>query len=386
MSAAPEADPRKTIVSSINASWNILNFRKGLVIALQAAGYRVVALAPEDDYSSRLAELGIEHVPIEIDNQGVSPPRDLRLLARYYAVLRKIRPAAFLGYTVKPNIYGSLAAQALGIPVINNVSGLGTAFIREGLLTRIVVGLYRIALRRSSRVFFQNPEDRDLFVSAKILRPEQATLLPGSGIDLTHFSEQPTERTDDRFRFLLIARLLWDKGISEYVEAARLVRKQHPEVRFQILGFLDVKNRTAVGRSDVAAWTEEKLIDYLGAADDVRPFIRDADCVVLPSYREGLPRTLLEASAMGKPLIATDVPGCRHVVEDGRNGFLCGPRDAASLADAMLKILRLSPSERLRMGGAARARVETEFDERIVTGRYLTAVDEALQEAPGRSA
>jgi hypothetical protein len=170
MSSKRFADTSKTVVISINASWNIVNFRKGLVAGLQAAGYRVVALAPTDSYSPRLAELGIEHVPIDMDNQGVSPARDFGLILRYHKALRRIRPTAFLGYTVKPNVYGSLAAHALGIPVINNVSGLGTAFIRQGLLTRIVSGLYRVALRRSSKVFFQNPEDRDLFVSANIVR------------------------------------------------------------------------------------------------------------------------------------------------------------------------------------------------------------------------
>lgn len=374
------SETSRTIVISINASWNIVNFRKGLVAGLQAAGYRVVALAPADDYSAELAKLGIEHVPIEMDNQGVSPSRDLGLALRYYWALRRIRPDVFLGYTAKPNVYGSLAAHVLGIPVINNVSGLGTAFIRQGLLTKIVSTLYRVAFRRSSKVFFQNPEDRDLFVSSETVRARQSALLPGSGIDLVRFSPAEAERRPGEFRFLLIARLLWDKGIREYVEAARLVRAEHPESSFQILGFLDVKNRTAVSRSDVEVWTAEGLIDYLGTADDVRPSIADADCVVLPSYREGLPRTLLEASAMGKPLIATDVPGCRQVLVDGVNGFQCQPRDAESLAEAMLQMMRLSPPDRLRMGRAARARAESKFDERIITKLYLSAIEEALRQ------
>ena len=365
---------------SINASWNIVNFRAGLIKALQRAGYRVVALAPSDDYSARFAAMGVEYHPIEMDRQGISPLRDLLLLWRYGRALRRLRPDIFLGFTAKPNIWGSLAAQALGIQVINNVSGLGTAFIRKGLLTRIVSRLYRLAFRRSAMIFFQNDEDRDLFVAEGIVRPGQAKLLPGSGIDLDKFRPQnPPARAAGGFTFLLIARLLWDKGVAEYVEAARRVRLHAPDARFQLLGFLDVANRTAVSRADVEAWVSEGIVDYLGETDDVRPYIAAADCVVLPSYREGLPHTLLEAAAMARPLIATDVPGCRHVVEDGVNGFLCAVRDPASLAEAMGRMLRLGAEDRARLGASARAKVEREYDEQIVAGRYLDAIALALR-------
>jgi glycosyltransferase involved in cell wall biosynthesis len=379
MSAERPAGDAKTVAISINASWNIINFRKGLIAGLQRAGYRVVALAPTDAYSPLLADLGVEHVPVAMDNGGVSPRRDLGLLLRYLAVLRRVRPAALLGYTAKPNVYGSLAAHLLGIPVINNVSGLGTAFIRQGLLARIVSGLYRIAFRRSSTVFFQNPDDRDLFVSAGIVAAEKTAVLPGSGIDLVRFAPaEPPPPGERPFTFLLVARLLWDKGVGEYVEAARLVRAANPDARFQLLGFLDVANRTAVPRDQVERWVAEGLIDYLGHADDVRPYLATADCLVLPSYREGLPRTLLEAAAMGKPLIATDVPGCRHIATHGVNGYLCAVRDAGSLAQAMTRMLELPAAERLAMGRAARARAEAEFDECKVVGRYLDALAGAL--------
>jgi glycosyltransferase involved in cell wall biosynthesis len=363
---------------SINASWNIVNFRAGLIAALRGRGYRVAALAPRDEYSDRLAAMGVEFEPIEIDKQGLSPLRDLRLLLRYRRAMRRLRPDIYLGYTAKPNVYGSLAAHMLDIKVINNVAGLGTAFIRGGILALVVKALYRIAFRRSATVFFQNEEDRSLFVGSGIVPAAIAQLLPGSGIDLTRFAPAPRPAGDGEFRFLLVARLLWDKGVREYVEAARLVRAEAPHARFQILGFLDVENRTAVARADVERWVAEDAIDYLGQSDDVRPFLQAADCVVLPSYREGLPRSLLEASAMARPLIATDVPGCRHVLEDGVNGFLCTVRDARSLADAMLKMLHLDPRQRLAMGAAARLKVEREFDERLVAERYLTAIEQAI--------
>jgi glycosyltransferase involved in cell wall biosynthesis len=374
---------RGRVVLSVNASWNIVNFRKELIRALQTNGFEVVALAPEDEHTPRLAGLDVPFQPIRIDSQGLSPFNDIRLIAAYGSALRQIRPVLFLGYTIKPNIYGSLAAQWLRIPVINNVSGLGTAFIRGGLLGQIVTTLYRIAFRRSATVFFQNTEDLALFRARKIVRAEQARLLPGSGIDLDHFRPQP-KPDGGPFTFLFVGRLLWDKGLAEFVEAARRVRARHPEVRFQMLGFVDAPNRTAVARSDVEAWQSEGLIEYLSPCDDVRPHVAAADCVVLPSYREGLPRTLLEGAAMAKPLIATDVAGCRSIVEPGVNGLLCTVRDAESLAGAMEEMLAMTPDERTAMGERGRARIEAEFGQQIVIDRYLDAIDAALAQSAVR--
>lgn len=371
----------KTVVISINSSWNILNFRKGLIEALQHRGDRVVALSPADEHSSRFAALGVEHVPIAIDSRGRSPLADLGLFLRYRRRLERIGPDVFLGYTAKPNVWGSLAAGSLGIPVINNISGLGTAFIEGGLMARLLSALYRMALSGSATVFFQNPEDRDLFLRLRLVRPDRTRLLPGSGIDLKRFAPILTPRPAAPFTFLLLGRLLWQKGIAEYVDAARMVRREAPQTRFQLLGFLDVPNRSAVPREEVEAWSAEGLIDYLGAADDVRPYIAAADCIVLPSYREGLPRALLEAAAMGKPLIASDVPGCRHVVEHGVNGLLCAAADAASLAEAMLRMIRIGASERQAMGSEGRRRVRREFAQEVVVEAYLQAIDRATRSA-----
>lgn len=369
------------VVISVNTSWNVVNFRAGLVRALVAAGFEVVVIAPEDAYSARLGELGCRFVPLAMDNQGASPRRDFGLFLRFRRLLAAERPVAFLGYTVKPNVYGSLAALSLGIPTINNVSGLGTAFIRQSWLTSVVKLLYRLPLRRASRVFFQNEEDRALFVRDGLVPAPVADVLPGSGIDLQHFaaSELPKDRPGPVF--LLVARLLVDKGVNEYVEAARRVRQRHPHARFQLLGFFDVENRTAIGRATLESWVGEGTIEYLGAADDVRPFIGAADCVVLPSYREGTPRTLLEAAAMARPLIATDVPGCRDLVEPGVNGYLCKARDPADLAAAMLRVIAHSPAERQAMGMHSRRLVEQRYDERIVVDRYLEVVSSIVRAA-----
>lgn len=372
----------KTIVLSINMTWNIVNFRSGLVRRLLADGYRVVAVSPADAHVDRLVAMGVEHIDIAIDNKGVSPLRDLALLRDYRRILKDLRPVAFLGWTIKPNVWGSLAAHSLGIPVINNISGLGTAFIKVGLLTRIVRALYRGALARSATVFFQNRHDRDLFVDQDMVRPERTALLPGSGIDLADFAPAGVEAETQPFAFLMVARLLRDKGVVEYADAARMIRAERPDVRFQLLGFLDVANRTAIDRATVEGWVRNGIIDYLGEADDVRPYLAAASAVVLPSYREGMPRSLLEAAAMAKPLIATDVPGCTEIARAGENAFLCTVRDAGSLTDAMRAMLALSPAERAAMGAKSRAIAEAEFDTAVVEARYLDAISRAVGTEP----
>lgn len=376
------AAARARVVISINTAWNIANFRGGLIRALIARGYEVIAIAPPDEYAECLIAMGCRFIPIGMDNKGANPLRDMALFFRFLRALRRERPVAFLGYTIKPNVYGSLAAQSLAIPVINNISGLGTAFIRNTWLTRVVKLLYRVALARSEIVFFQNDDDRRLFVERRLVRIEQVKMLPGSGIDLERFKPaEPSEKAPASagLRFLLVARLLYDKGVGEYVEAARLVRRMRPEARFSILGFLDAQNRTAVQREELEQWVGEGIIDYLGTADDVRPFIAAADCVVLPSYREGTPRSLLEAAAMGKALIATNVPGCREVVDHGVNGLLCRVRDAPDLAARMTEFIDMAPPDRFAMGAAGRRKMEREFDERFVIRSYLEAMQHFLR-------
>lgn len=370
----------KTIVLSINSSWNLVNFRGNLIARLIAEGFEVVALSPTDEHVPALRALGVRHIALDMDAKGVSPLGDLRLAARYRRILRALRPAAFLGWTIKPNVYGSLAARSLGIPVVNNISGLGTAFIKVNLLTRIVRLLYRAALSRSSTVFFQNGQDRDLFVEQRLVDPAQTVLLPGSGIDLARFV--PVAAAESTVEpgapvFLLVARLLRDKGVVEFVDAARIVRAERPDTEFHLLGFLDAENRTAIPRAEVEAWEREGVVRYLGSASDVRPYLAGATAVVLPSYREGMPRSLLEAAAMGRPLIATDVPGCTEIARAGENAILCRSRDARSLADAMLAMLALTPAERAAMGARSRRIAETEFDVSVVEARYLEAIARA---------
>ena len=371
---APEAsDLSKTIVLSANSDWNIVNFRGGLIRALRTAGYEPIVIAPQDPSTDkRMRELDVERIPIRIDRSGLNPWADLQLVGEYKRLLRRIRPAAYLGYTIKPNVYGCFAAASLGIPAIPNISGLGTAFIRSGPLQQIVKALYRVGFRRAPRVFFQNDEDRELFVDRKIVRADQARVLPGSGIDLDRF--RPGPLPEGAPIFILIGRLLRDKGVVEFVEAARQLRTEMPDGRFQLLGPIDDGNRTSVSKAELQSWIAQGVIEYLGTTDDVRPFIAAASAVVLPSYREGMPRSLLEAAAMGRPLIATDVPGCREIVEEGRNGLLCVVKDARSLASAMRRFAGMSLEDRIAMGKAARRKVQEEFSEERVIRAYLDAL------------
>jgi glycosyltransferase involved in cell wall biosynthesis len=366
---------RGLIVVAANSAWNIVNFRGGLIRALQWAGYTIVVIGPADPASShRIAALGVEHVEITLSRSGLNPIADARLLLSYRRVLKTLRPVAFLGFTIKPNVYGSLAAWSLGVPAIANISGLGTTFAKGGLLRRAVSYLYRFSLARCATVFFQNPDDLAEFIQRRIVRLEKARLLPGSGIDLEHFAWAPLP--PGPVTFLLAARLLSDKGIREYVAAAKSVRDRFPDARFQLLGPVDQDNPTAIAASELREWAEEGPVKYLGIAEDVRPFIAEASVVVLPSYyREGVPHILLEAAAMGRPIITTDAPGCREAIEDGTTGFSCSPGSVSSLANAMAEMLALSPSARERMGLAGRRKMKLQFRELLVHEAYLQALN-----------
>ena len=367
---------KPSVVISANTAWNIYNFRKELIIALQAEGYNIFFVSPSDDSVPHLKAMGCEHVPIVMVSSGTSPVHDMKLCWSYRKILKKIKPEVYLGYTIKPNIYGSIAAHMTSTPTINNISGLGTVFIKKSWITRVVRFLYKLALSRAGIVFFQNSDDQAEFVAESLVEEEKCRCLPGSGIDLEHFSSSRRVSTGEKRQFLLIARLLWDKGIREYVEAAKIVKSQFPSIRFKILGFLGVDNRTSVPKEAVENWVEKGLIEYLGSTSDIRPFIEDVDCVVLPSYREGTPRSLLEAAALSRPIITTDVPGCRQTIDDEVSGFLCQVRDSADLAAKMIQYLELSPDEQRAMGDMGRKKMENEYAVSIVVESYLEAIDD----------
>jgi glycosyltransferase involved in cell wall biosynthesis len=372
----------------LNSAWNLLNFRAGLIKALVADGHTVVLAAPIDEYVPALQSLGARFVHLPMSTHGTNPLFDLVLLGRFVRELRRERPDVLMAYTAKPNIYGSMAAHVMGIPVVNNIAGLGSAFIKGGLLALVLTTLYRFALTRSKRVFFQNPDDFRQFVEMGLVRAAQCAVLPGSGVDLQRFQPVPlpnlqgaeernVQSTNDRrFVFLVVARLLKDKGVQEFAEAARMLKSSYPGAEFALLGLKDAKNPNAVAEEQLAMWHAMGWVIYWGSSADVRDPLSRADCVVLPSYREGTPRALLEAAAMGRPLVATDVPGCREVVRHGFNGLLCRPRDSQDLADQMQIILQMPAAQLVQMGRASRQLVEERFDEQLVIDAYLQVLDE----------
>lgn len=358
----------------LNSAWNVYNFRLGLITSLKQNGHQVIVVAPEDEYSNRLAALGFEFRNVEIDGRGGNPFKDATLVSTLYRLYQSIKPDVILHYTIKPNIYGTLAASMLGIPCINNVCGLGTVFLKKGLVSLVAKSLYRLAFRFPRKVFFQNEDDYHLFLKEKLVRKEIADSVPGSGINLENF--QPIERSrSGKFTFLVISRLIYDKGIFEYIEAINILRKEGFDAHFQLLGAKDPEHKRGIESEVVDEWVRSGIVEYLGTTDDVRSVISQADCVVLPSYREGLPRTLLEAASLGKPIVTTDVPGCRNVVVDCENGFLCQVKNAADLAEKMRWVRSLSQKEIQQMGLKGRKRVETLFDEKLVIQKYQKAIE-----------
>src|SRR3569623_1227146 len=368
----------RTVVISRNTAWSLYNYHAGLIKAMVDAGYDVVAVAPGDDFTERLESCGCRFVDLPMDNHGTHPGRDLLLLMRYLQLFRRVRPLVYLGYTIKPNIYGSLASYALGIPVVNNKSGLGVTFAKNGFLKSMVRGLYKGGLYRSRRIFFQNADNRNLFVRTGLARVEVTDLLPGSGINLAKYPPTPLPASVGRpFRFVLIARMIRHKGIVEFVDAARTVQKQFPGTEFRLVGCLNPSDPNAIMPDELNTWQEEGIIRYCGQTDDVRPHLTAADCVVLPSsYPEGGPRSLLEAAAMGRPIITTDTPGCRDIVAHEVNGYHCRAKDAADLAEKMLRMITLSRDERQKMGLAGRRKADSEFAEAIVTRKYLDIISQ----------
>ncbi len=364
-----------TVAIVVNTSWNIYNFRGGLVRAMVQQGARVIAIAPPDEYSDRLeSEFGATYVPVNrLSRKGTNPAQDAALLLELARIYRKSRVDVVLHYTIKPVIYGSLAAKLVGVKNISTLTGLGYVFITPGLVNRVVKQLYRRALRSAHWTYFQNADDRRLFLDSGLVPSDRSGVIPGSGIDTDKFAPDGAAEAAP-LSFLFIGRLLYDKGVMEFHEAARSIRRRHPEVTFHIVGGLDDGNPSGVPSSMVKLWEESGDIVYHGQVSDTRPYIARATAVVLPSYREGLPRVMLEGMAMGKPLVASDVPGCRDTIDDGVNGYLIAVQDAESLAAGIEKIIRSSPEARAQMGKAGRQMAVTRFAEPVIVDHYLQLI------------
>ena len=366
-----------TIIISINTTWNIYNFRKGILEALLSKGYEVIALATTDVFTANLEAMGVKCIPIKINSKGINPFADIYLIRNYYSVFKRHKPDVILSYTIKPNIYGNIAAGLLKIPVINNISGLGTIFIKSNLLTLIGKRLYKRALRYSNHVFFQNNDDRHFFLDAKLMEVSKSSVIPGSGVDTNKFKSKKTKNFGKQFLF--VGRLLRDKGIIEYLEAAMMLLKEHPFLEFLIVGEIDSKNKTAISKSELDFYLKQSpQIKYLGNSNNIIEVLNGIDVMVLPSYREGLSKSLLEAAAMTIPIVTTNVSGCKEVVIDNYNGFLCAPRNTDSLLGAMIKMTKLKPSDRHQMGLNGRDLVVKKFKEEFVVSEYLNKINQII--------
>jgi glycosyltransferase involved in cell wall biosynthesis len=368
----------KKIILVSRCAWTLFNFRAGLLRALKHVGYTVIGGgANGDGFDAHIQDLGVSFVPLPIDKRGISLRADIKLLWTLYRWYRSERPAVVHHFTIKPVIYGSIAARLAGVPrICNTITGLGYVFIEEDVtwLRYLVKWQYFVALACAHFTFFQNEDDLSYFTSHGLVATKKAGLLPGSGVDCSFFAPPSRILRSETTSviFLLVARLLREKGVEEFVEAARLVTREFPGCEFQLLGPRDERNPTVVSKGELDQWQQEGVITWLGETSDVRPFVDRADVVVLPSYREGTPRSLLEAAAMAKPIITTQTVGCREVVDDGINGFLVPVKDAKALAEAMIRLI-CEPDLRERMGKAGRTKMEQEFDEKIVIQKVMEA-------------
>lgn len=367
---------KKTKIAIVsNTSWSVYNFRLGLIRRLQELGYEISIIAPQDNFSAKLVAEGFHFHHIYTNNYSTNPFNDLRTLLQLKRIYQKNKFDFIFHYTIKPNIYGTLAARWCGIPSIAITTGLGRLFSFNNKLVKFLsTKLYQIAARYSQQVWFLNQSDLNSFVKKGITSKEKAFLLPSEGIDTQKFkpTESYSKREQKRLTFLFAGRIIWDKGVKEFVEAAKMIKKQHSNIEFQILGFIDPANPNAVPYEDIQRWQRQNIISYLGETEDVRPYLEETSCLVFPSfYNEGVSRILLEAAAMGKPIITTDNVGCRDVVKDNLNGFICQPKDKNDLAQKILKFMELPFREQESMGLNGRRVVLEKFSEERIINIYV---------------
>ncbi|WPD21308.1 MAG: glycosyltransferase family 4 protein [Candidatus Electrothrix scaldis] len=358
------------IIFFANTDWYLYNFRLGLARSLREQEAEVLMISPPGEYGEQLQAEGFRWIPLPMNRRSLNPFREIQLLYHICSIYKHEQPDMVHSFTIKSVVYGSLAAQFAGIKKrIHAVTGLGHVFISQSLRARLlrplVKSLLRLALRgKESRLILQNSDDRDLFLQHKLVSSERITIIRGSGVDTQRFA--PVQRKQKgKFRVLLAARLLWEKGIREYIEAAQFLSHRRDELEFLLAGAADPGNPSAVPEQDIRNWHRDGLITALGHVENMQELMSRVDLMVLPSWREGTPRGLLEAAAMGLPIITTDAPGCREVVEHEENGFLVPVRDAAALAEKIEYLLD-NPATCLDFGKAGRDKVEKEFAQEIV--------------------
>lgn len=356
----------KRVLILANLDVGLYKFRKALIKELLDQGNEVFISLPKGLLVQNLQEMGCRFLETEVDRRGMNPVTDLQLMIKYFNLFKKVRPDLVITYTIKPNIYGGIAARILRIPYAVNITGLGTAFQEDNLMKKLVVFLYRRGCGRAKTVFFENQGNQEVFLENNIIKKKQACLLPGAGIDLREYEFADYPESIKKVRFLFIGRIMREKGIEELFKAAKNLKKIYPEVSFDIVGPMedDYKNR-------IQSLVKNGIIHYYGYQEDVKPMIRESHCFVLPSYHEGMANTLLEAGAMGRPLITSRIHGCMEAVEEGKNGWLVNVKDERELEWQMKKFVELPWEEKKKMGQASRKIMEEKFKKEIVVEKTM---------------
>lgn len=371
----------KKIAVIENSLFSTYTMRDSLMKALMQKGYEITILTHTNSFVSHVEKTGLK--VINIGSGNLNPLKVFKYNLNLFLALKKIKPDVCLTFSIRPAIFGNFITRYLGIPTITNITGVGPLFTSKNPAYRIARFIYRFALVKSKKVFFQNFDDLQLFVEKKFVRKEIAKRIPGSGVDYEKFSPiSKKEKEPGNFIFLFIGRLIKDKGIFEFVEAARIIRKKYPDILFHVIGpfwHQNLKSNT-ISKSELRNWIIEGIIDYEGEKKDIRKFIGKADCIVLPSYREGTSNILLEAASMEKPIITTNTTGCKETVEDGITGFLCQVKNSQDLADKMEMMYLLSADQRNEMGRRGREKMIKEYDKEIVIKNYMDSIDEIFNQ------
>jgi glycosyltransferase involved in cell wall biosynthesis len=366
----------KKIIFSANSLWFLYNFYGGLIKEFQKLNYEIIVVGKKDKTVPFFKDMGVLVIEIPFASKSGNPLKNLSILFSYIKIFKKTKPVSVLNFTIKANVYGAIAARLFSIPCINTQPGLGTVFMYNNFVSFVAKMMYKFTQNYPRKIFVLNNEDYDLLVNSKLVPKEKTEIIRGSGIDIEKFSPvQCRDKTEKEFRLLYIGRILKDKGIYELIEALRMLKKEEFKISCKFVGFVDADNVSAVSIGEIRNWEKEELIKYEGSTNDVRPFISDSDVVVLPSfYREGLPQSLMEASAMEKIIIATNVQGCKDVVSDGYNGYLCEAKNSKSLCEAIKKVLIMPQEKRIEMGKNGRKYVSQRFEKSIIYKNYLDLV------------
>ena len=362
---------KMNILILANNDVGLYNFRKELIEKLIELKHKVYISLPNGDRVADLIELGCEYIETDVDRRGTNPIKDFKLLLKYKKILKTIKPDVVLTYTIKPNVFGGMACKSKNIPYICNITGLGTATENGGILQKLILKLYKIALKKVKCCFIQNQENFEFIKNNKLVDESKCKLIPGSGVNLEKFKVLPYPKDEDKIKFLFISRIMKEKGIEQYIDAAKYITKKYPNTEFHALGACEKEYEERFEELQ-----KENIIHYHGMQNDIIPFMQESSCLIHPSYYpEGMSNVLLEASSSGRPVITTNRSGCREIVENEKTGLIVEIKNSEQLIEKVEKFINLSNEQRKQMGLEARKKVEKEFDRNIVINEYIKEIN-----------